>query len=107
MTDEATGSVYLARVDFSRLRLARPLRQRVDRGEAILLVGADVRRGDPPLVVALTLDGVAPAEPRPVEAIPEAALDDGTQGGFLFGQLHDLIRRVWGKRAGSERHLAD
>ena len=107
VTDEATGSVYLARVDFARLHLAKPLRQRVEHGEVTLLVGADVRRGDPPRIVALTLDGVMPAEPRPVEPIPEANLDDGTQGGFPFAQLHDLIRRVWGKRAGSERHLAD
>ncbi len=107
VTDEDTGSVYLARVDFSRLRLAKLLRKRIERGEVELLVGADVRRGDPPRVIARSLEGVTPATPGPPPTVPEATLADSSQGGFPFAQLHDLIRHVWGKRGGSESHLAD
>ncbi len=107
VTDEETGAAYLARVDFSHLRLAKALRREAERGEVDLLVRANVRRAEPPLVIALALDGVEPANPPEPRPIPEAALADANRGGFPFGYLHDLIRRVQGKRAEPERHLAD
>ena len=109
VTDEQTGAAYLARVDFTRLRLARALRRQAEHGEVALLIGADVRRGEPPRVTALVLDGVAPAAgpPDAPPPAPPGRVADLHRGGFPFAYLHDLIRRVWGKRAESERHLAD
>ena len=78
VTDETTGAEYLARVDFRRLRLAGRLRQAARAGIIDLLVGAEVRRGDPPLVVPIDLAGVAPTVPPAPEALagkaPEPAL---------------------------------
>ena len=77
VTDEDTGTAYLARVDLSRLRLAARLRRAAERGQIDLLVGADVRRGAPPRVIALELQGVEPPPPPPEDTpgpIPEAAL---------------------------------
>jgi len=78
VTDDAEGTAYLARVDLSRLHLARRLRREAERGEIDLLVGARVVASTPPRVVALELQGIAPAPPpapgEPSAPIPEAAL---------------------------------
>jgi hypothetical protein len=77
VTDEQTGLVFLARVDLSRLHLARPLRRQAEQGQVELLVGARVGHGNPPRVIALELDGVQPAPAAPPEEpppVPEAAL---------------------------------
>lgn len=71
VTDEDTGDAYLARVDLSRLRLARRLRREAERGEVDLLIGAELRGGSPPRVVALRLEGVEPTPPPPEEEAPE------------------------------------
>ena len=70
--DEASGIAYLARVDLRRLRLARGLLRLAQRGQVDLLVGADIRPGNPPRIVAVTLDGIEPVQAA--AAIPEAAL---------------------------------
>lgn len=78
VTDEDSGISYLARVDLSRLHLARRLRRQAERGEVTLLIGADVRRGDPPRVIARALEGIEPAPPLPADRAgapgPQAAL---------------------------------
>lgn len=81
VTDEDSGTAYLARVDFSRLRLARRLLREAERGEVDLLIGAVVHDGRPPRVIAVRLEGVEPAPPAggdedaPADAVPEAVLD--------------------------------
>lgn len=76
VTNEDNGETYLARVDLSRLRLARRLRREAERGEVDLLIGAEVRRGLRPRVIALILDGVEPAPPPPEEEEPPAPLPE-------------------------------
>lgn len=72
VTDEETGLAYLARVNLSRLHLAGRLKQEAEKGEITLLVGARVRKGAPPRVTAVELQGVEPAPPT---EIPEASLN--------------------------------
>lgn len=78
VTNELDDTAYLARVDFSRLRLAPQLLRLVERGVVDLLIGAEVHRGDPPQVIALVLDGVEPTPPPSAKdtpgPIPQAAL---------------------------------
>jgi hypothetical protein len=63
VTNDETGAAYLAIVDFTRLRLARLLREQAEAGQVQLLIGAAMRDGQPPRVVALRLAGVEPAHP--------------------------------------------
>lgn len=70
VTDEDSGDAYLARVDFSHLRLARRLRREAERGEVDLLIDARVRSSRPPLVTALALQGVEPGTSPSSEALP-------------------------------------
>lgn len=107
VTNEETGDAYLARVDFSRLRLAKLLRKEVAKGEIDLLIGADVHRGQPPRVVAVELDGVVPARTHAPPPELESKLAEGAEEGFPFAKLHDLIRPVRGKPTEPARHLAD
>lgn len=81
VTDEESGTAYLARVDLSRLHLARRLRREAERGEIALLIDARVVGSRPPRVIAIELQGVEPAPPPPAPPpaprappIPEASL---------------------------------